>query len=190
MSDYLLFASAFLASAIAPGADTLLIATRSLQSRGAAIWSALGITAAKLTMVTVIFFGVSSVLQEAAWLIDALRVFGVGFLLYRAWVLWQKGPSSKGERGSGRDFATGFSVGFANPQPFAFYLSIMPAVIGETELWGLLAIVATGFALVSAIYIAATVPMRAWLESGESQKFVNRVLSVVFVLLALWIALR
>jgi threonine/homoserine/homoserine lactone efflux protein len=90
----------------------------------------------------------------------------------------------------GKDFATGFTVGFSNPQPFAFYLSVMPAVIGTAQIWALWIIVAIGFALVSATYILATVPLKGWLESAKNQVAINRVLSLVFVLLALWIALR
>jgi len=190
VTDYLLFATAFMASAIAPGADTFLIATRALESKSAAIWAALGITLAKLTMVTIVFFGVGAALQSAPWILVVLKTFGVGFLLFRAWVLWTKVPGSTLARASGRDFVTGFTVGFSNPQPFAFYLSVMPAVIASTQVWALWLIVSVGFALVSATYILATVPLKNWLESTKNQIAVNRSLSVVFALLALWITLR
>ena len=190
MTDYLLFATAFMASAIAPGADTFLIATRALESKLAAIWAAIGITLAKLTMVAIVFFGVSAALQSAPWVITLLKVFGVGFLLFRAWVLWHKTPGKVQSLAPGKDFATGFTVGFSNPQPFAFYLSVMPAVIITTQIWALWIIVAIGFALVSATYILATLPLKGWLESAKNQVAINRVLSLVFVLLALWIALR
>lgn len=190
MADYLLFATAFMASAITPGADTFLIATRALESRMAAVWAAIGISLAKLTMVTIVFFGASAALQNAPWVITLLKVFGVGFLLFRAWVLWNRMPGKVQPSAPGKDFVTGFSIGFSNPQPFAFYLSVMPAVIGTTQLWALWAIVAVGFALVAAAYIMATVPLKGWLESAKNQVFINRILSVVFVLLSLWIALR
>jgi threonine/homoserine/homoserine lactone efflux protein len=190
MTDYLLFATAFMASAIAPGADTFLIATRAIDSKSAAIWAALGITLAKLTMVTIVFFGVGAALQSAPWILVVLKIFGVGFLLFRAWVLWHKMPGKIQPLARGKDFATGFTVGFSNPQPFAFYLSVMPAIIASTQIWALWLIVASGFALVSATYILATMPLKAWLESAKNQVAINRVLSLVFVLLALWIALR
>ncbi len=190
MTDYLLFATAFMASAIAPGADTFLIATRALESKVAAIWAAVGITLAKLTMVAIVFFGVSAALQSAPWVFTVLQVFGVGFLLFRAWVLWHKVPGKIQRLAPGKDFATGFTVGFSNPQPFAFYLSVMPAVIATTQIWALWVIVTLGFAVVSATYILATSPLKRWLESASNQVALNRILSVVFVLLALWIALR
>jgi len=190
MTDYLLFATAFMASALAPGADTFLIASRAIEDKVAAIWSAAGITFAKLAMVTIIYFGVSAAVQNSSWLLSILQVFGVVFLLFRAWALWNKVPGGGKSRVSGRDFATGFTVGFSNPQPFIFYLSVMPAVAAETQLWALLMIVLVGFALVSASYVLATVPLRKWLAAGNNEASVNRVLSIVFVLLALWIALR
>lgn len=190
MTDYLLFATAFMASAMAPGADTFLIATRALESKAAAVWAAFGITLAKIAMVTIVFFGVTAAYQSAPWILMVLKVFGVGFLLFRAWVLWNKAPGQNGVRASGRDFATGFAVGFSNPQPFAFYLSVMPAVIASTQVWALWLIVAVGFTLVSATYILATLPLKNWLESTKNQIAVNRTLSVVFALLALWVSLR
>lgn len=190
VTDYLLFATAFMASAIAPGADTFLIASRAVESKAAALWAAIGITMAKLTMVAIVFFGVSATLQGAPWVVTLLKVFGVGFLLFRAWVLWHKTPGKVASLVPGRDFATGFTVGFSNPQPFAFYLSVMPAVIANTQVWALWMIVAIGFAVVTATYILATVPLKSWLESAKNQVAINKILSVVFVLLALWIALR
>jgi homoserine/homoserine lactone efflux protein len=188
VTDYLLFATAFMASAIAPGADTFLIATRALESKAAAIWAALGITLAKMTMVTLVFFGVGAALQSAPWILVALKIFGVGFLLFRAWVLWTKVPGSTLARASGRDFVTGFTVGFSNPQPFAFYLSVMPAIIASTQVWPLLGIVSIGFAVVAGAYILATIPLQTWLKSSTNQRAVNRTLGLVFVLIAIWIA--
>ena len=179
-----------MASAIAPGADTFLIATRAIESKSAAIWAALGITLAKMTMVTIVFVGVGAALQGAPWILVVLKICGVGFLLFRAWVLWHKMPGKIQTLARGKDFATGFTVGFSNPQPFAFYLSVMPAIIAGTQVWALWLIVFAGFALVSATYILATVPLKNWLEATKNQIAVNRILSVVFVLLALWIALR
>ena len=190
MTDYLLFATAFMASALAPGADTFLIATRALESRVGAIWAATGIALAKLSMVTIVFFGLNATIQNASWLISILQVLGVGFLLFRAWVLWNKLPGTSSAKVSGRDFVTGFTIGFSNPQPLIFYLSVMPAVVGGTEIWALWLIVSLGFALVSASYILATIPLRTWLKAGKNEVAVNRVVSIVFVLLALWIALR
>ena len=190
MSDYLLFAAAFMASAITPGADTFLIAIKALESKIAAIWTAAGITVAKVSMVTLIYFGLSAVLENAAWLLLLLKILGVSFLLYRAWVLWHKAPGENPKKTTDKAFLAGFTIGFSNPQPFAFYLSVIPAVLTGTQIWGLLSIVAIGFGVVSALYIFATVPLAAWLRSGKNQIAVNKIMSVVFVLLALWIALR
>lgn len=191
MTDYLLFTAAFMASAITPGADTLLIATRAMESRTAAIWSALGITLAKLSVVTIVYLGLAALLSGAAQIVIVFKVLGASFLLFRAWVLWRKTPGNQGStKPSTADFMTGFAVGFANPQPFAFYLSVMPTVIVGTELWLLLIIVATGFALVSAIYIAGSISLRSWLGRDQNQRLINRTVSVAFVLLAIWIVLR
>ena len=191
MSDYLLFATAFMASAITPGADTLLIATRAVQSKAAAVWSAIGITLAKLSVVTIIYFGIAAIVASASGLMIVLKILGAGFLLFRAVVLWRKKANqSLTSSRAGADLATGFAVGFANPQPFAFYLSVMPSVIAGTQLPALLAIVAIGFGLVSTLYILGSIPLRVWLGSAKNQQLVNRAVSIVFVVLAIWIVLR
>jgi threonine/homoserine/homoserine lactone efflux protein len=91
-------------------------------------------------------------------------------------------------RASGRDFVTGFTVGFSNPQPFAFYLSVMPAIISSTQVWPLMGIVSIGFAVVAGAYILATIPLQTWLKSSTNQRAVNRTLGLVFALIAIWIA--
>lgn len=191
MTDYLLFTAAFMASAITPGADTLLIATRAVQSKSAAIWSALGITLAKLAVVTIVYLGLATLLENAAELVIIFKVLGAGFLLFKAWALWRKSPSEgNSSKRSTSDLVTGFAVGFSNPQPFAFYLAVMPTVVDATQLPFLLAIVALGFGLVSALYISGSLSLRSWLSAGTNQRLINRAVSVIFVLLAIWIVLR
>ena len=190
MSDYLLFATAFFAAAVAPGADTFLILSRAIENRRLALIAAAGITLAKLVMVTIAFVGLSVVLQSFPQILIALKIFGAGFLSFRAYKLWTAKAKDRSSVGSRGEFFAAFAIGFSNPQPFAFYLSIVPLVVGTTELPLLLVIVAVGFALVTLIYVSVAAALSKWLAVEKNYQLVNRLLAAVFLLLALVIIIR
>jgi threonine/homoserine/homoserine lactone efflux protein len=187
--DYLLFASAFLASAIPPGADTFLILSRAIESKRQAWIAAAGITTGKVLMVSAAFFGLANLIRDNAELLTVLKFLGAGFLVFRAVQLWNATRSTKPSRGGSEYFAA-LAIGFSNPQPFAFYLSIIPAVVTQTFLPGLLAIVVIGFGLVSALYILLAGQLSNWLGQIANYQKVNRSLAIVFLVLAVIVVSR
>jgi threonine/homoserine/homoserine lactone efflux protein len=190
MQDYLLFATAFFAAAIAPGADTLLILTKAITSKRLAVIAGAGITLGKILMVSIAYLGLSSLVDSFPAALIALKIFGAGFLLFKAYGMWRaQGPKQRESKGQGEFFAA-FAIGFSNPQPFAFYLAIVPLVIGTTYLPILLGIVVLGFALVTFIYISLASALSVWIRSKSNYQLVNRVLAAIFVVLAIVIAIR
>lgn len=190
MSDYLLFATAFFAAAVAPGADTFLILSKAIENRRLALIAGAGITLAKLVMVTIAFLGLSAVMTGFPAILIALKVFGASFLIWRAYRLWTSKSKVYQNRRSGSEFLSAFAIGFSNPQPFAFYLSIVPLVVATTELWMLLLIVAIGFAVVTLIYVSIAAGLSKWLAVEKNYQLINRLLAGVFLLLALVIIIR
>jgi threonine/homoserine/homoserine lactone efflux protein len=158
VAEYLFFTTAFFLAAVAPGADTLLILSRALADRKAALLAGAGITLAKVAMVSAAFLGLAAVLSSLPALLWALRVFGATFLIWRAFRLWNTGRSEERKTSKGGEFLSAFAIGFSNPQPFAFYLSIVPLVVGRTELPILLLIVIVGFSIVTFIYMPLLPP--------------------------------
>lgn len=189
MADYVLFASAFFASAIAPGADTLLILTRALSNKKLAIATAAGIIAGKVLMVSLAYFGLAALLQSNGELLLALKILGAGFLIYKAVRLWYAERVQPRDR-KGSEFFAALAIGFSNPQPLAFYLAIMPVVIGTTQLPLLILIVVVGFSLVSALYILLAGRLSSWLAIGTNFQQVNRVLAIAFLVLAVIVLTR
>ena len=189
MVDYLLFTGAFLASAIAPGADTLLILSRAISSRKLAIAAAAGITTGKVLMVSLAYFGLAALLQSNGELLLALKILGAGFLIYKAVRLWFAERVQPRDR-KGSEFFAALAIGFSNPQPLAFYLAIMPVVIGTTQLPLLILIVVMGFSLVSAFYIFLAARLSNWLASGTNFQQVNRALAIAFLVLAVIVLTR
>lgn len=189
MADYLLFAGAFLASAIAPGADTFMILTRAVKSKKLAIAAAAGITTGKVLMVSLAYLGLAALLQSNGELLLLLKIFGAGFLIYKASRLWSARQVDTPE-GKGSEFFGALAIGFSNPQPLAFYLSIVPLVVSTTELPWLILIVILGFSLVSALYIVVAVGLSKWLKMESNFRLVNRVLAVAFLVLAVIVLTR
>ena len=191
VSDYLLFSMAYLAAAIAPGADTTLVLTRALDSRGKAWLAGAGITTAKLALLVIAYLGASALLIQYPELMLAVKLFGAGFLGYRALVLWRRSKLSDPPRTSSgwADFGLGFGTAFTNPQPLAVYLAIVPQVAATTNLGVLGLIVILGFALVTLVYSSLARPISAALAK-RGPSFVNRVVAVLLLLVAAWILLR
>ena len=60
----------------------------------------------------------------------------------------------------------------------------------STNVFILNLIIAIGFTLISLIYIGLALPIRAWISRGPNQNLVNRLIALVFVVLAVVLALR
>lgn len=193
MNAYVLFTSIWFVAAVTPGADTMLLLTKTLASGWrSAIPYSIGITLAKIAMLTVAYFGFTALLDSHPELMIALKAFGVAFLIARAIKLWRGGALSAGRSSEGfwPGLAMAFAIGASNPQAMLFYVAVVPQVATETNIWLLDAIVAVGFTLVTAIYAGMATPIRAALARGNNQRLVNRIVAVVFVILAAVIITR
>ena len=189
MSDYLLFAGAFLASAIAPGADTLLILSRAISDKKLAIAAAAGITTGKVLMVSIAYLGLAALLQANSELLLALKILGASFLIYKAFRFWLADKVEPSDR-KGSEFFAAFAIGFSNPQPLAFYLSVVPVVVSTTQLPILIVVVIIGFSAVSALYILMASRISTWLANGSNVQVINKLLALVFLALAVIVLTR
>lgn len=189
MLDYLLFTGAFLASAIAPGADTFLILSRAMSDRKMAVAVAAGITTGKVLMVSLAYLGLAALLRTNGELLLILKILGAGFLIYKAFNLWSAKRREPRDR-KGSEFLAAFAIGFSNPQPFAFYLSIIPVVVGTTQLPLLILIVVMGFSAVSFLYIFLASRLSKWLSLETNFQHLNKVLAIAFLGLAVIVLTR
>ena len=193
MDSYWLFATVWFVAAATPGADTMLLLTTSLSTGWkSAIAISLGIIAAKVVLLTLAFFGLTALIGAVPAILVILKVFGCGFLLWRAYRLWQTkaSASTTAKAGFWPNLSLAFSVGVTNPQALLFYVAVVPQVSHATNVWLLNAIIFVGFALISAFYIGLAAPIGAWIGRGMNQRLLNRAIALVFVVLAVVIALR
>lgn len=202
MHAYAFFTVAYLLAAGAPGADTMLIVSRTIVGgRASALQYALGIALAKTTMISLAFFGIGALLATNPQLFVILKIFGAGFLLFTAARLWLAKPTdaqlAQPAKTSGRATSVlgGYLVGISNPQPLLFYSSIVPMVVAQGlntfgDLVILWIIVIAGFALITLFYMSLASVLGSWLSKAANRIVLNRAMSLVFVIIAAVIALR
>ncbi len=193
MDSYWLFATIWFVAAATPGADTMLLLTTSLSTGWrSAVAISIGISAAKVVLLVLAFFGLTALLDALPQAFLVLKIFGCLFLLWRAFKLWNSKAATgvAAKTGFWGNLSLAFSVGVTNPQALLFYIAVVPQVAATTNPWILSAIIAVGFSIISAFYIGLAAPIRAWISRGQNQALVNRVIALVFVVLAAVIAIR
>jgi len=202
VNAFVFFTIAYLLAAGAPGADTMLIVSRTIVGgRASALQYALGIALAKTTMISLAFFGIGALLAGNPQLFVILKTLGAGFLLFMALRLWLAKPTDASltatTKTSSRATSVlgGFLVGISNPQPLLFYSSIVPIVVAQglntfSDLVVLGLIVIIGFALITLFYMSLASVLKRWLDKAANRRILNRAMAIVFVILALVIALR
>ena len=185
LSALLVFALALLVAAGSPGPSIAALVARVLTSGLrdvlpflAAMWlgEALWLTAA----VT----GLAVLAQTFHGLFLALKIAGVGYLLWLAWTMWHAPAEVAGEvlpRGQRpwRMFAAGLLVTLGNPKIMVFYLALLPTLIDMQAVglgaWGQL--VATMLLVLAATDLAwALLAARArrLLRSPRAVELTNR----------------
>ena len=193
MDAYWLFATIWFVAAATPGADTMLLLTTSLSTGWkSAIAISLGIIAAKVLLLTITFFGLTALIEAVPAILLILKIFGCGFLLWRAFKLWNTSTTAAKQAKARfrQNLALAFSVAVTNPQAMLFYIAVVPQVTASTNPWLLNLIIAVGFSLISAFYIGLAAPISKWLARTERQKGLNRGVAIIFVALAATIAVR
>ena len=208
MDAFLFFTVTYLLAAAAPGADTMLIVSRTVVGGWrSALRYAIGIALAKTTMITLAFFGTSALLTANPAAYSVLKVLGAAFLLFMAFKLWRTkavaGVASEGQSQTetfGAKVTTasilgGYLVGISNPQPLLFYSSIVPMVVAAglnttADLFILWAIVIIGFIAIAGAYIGLASTIRPWLAKQTNRRRLNQVMAVVFVIISALLLLR
>lgn len=193
MDAYLLFALTWFLGGITPGGDTMLLLGKSLASGWrSAIPYSLGIIIAKMGMVTFTYLGVTVLLAHAPLAFLVLKILGSAFLVWQAWRLWRASRVEAKNREDNFWAAVGIAIvlGATNPQPWMFYLSVIPQVASKTNVLILDAIVAVGFAIVTVIYAGLAIPIRTWMLRGNNAIVLNRAVALLFVALAVTFIVR
>jgi threonine/homoserine/homoserine lactone efflux protein len=203
LSQLLAFLAASLALNLTPGADmTYVIARSAAQGRAAGLAASLGIAAGSVVHTLLAAIGVSALLQhsEAAFL--TVKYAGAAYLLYLAWKAIRAGDDAAatdrqlGRAGLRRVFAEGALTNLLNPKVALFILAFLPQFVDPSrgnaaiQILVLGALFNIGGTAINAIVACfASAAARAIGNSAGFGRWLNRISALVFVGLAVRLAL-
>ncbi|BBO91319.1 LysE family translocator [Desulfosarcina ovata] len=187
--------------ALAPGPDNIFVLTQSaLRGRVAGLLVTLGLCTGLIVHTTAVAFGVAVIFKASALAFTALKLFGAGYLLYLAWLIFRSSAETiaagqRSELSYARLYRRGIIMNVTNPKVSIFFLAFLPQFAdparGSLTLQMLLL---GGVFIVSTILVFGGIAFLAgsiggWLNrSPRTQVIMNRLAGMVFVGLALKLA--
>jgi len=203
LTQLLPFLAAALALNLTPGADmTYVVARSATQGRGAGIAASMGIAAGSLVHSVLAALGVSALLQHLETAFLVVKYAGAAYLLYLAWKAIRAGNQAVAvdrtlaRTSLWRAFGEGALTNLLNPKVALFILAFLPQFVdpakGHPAVQILLlgAIFNLGGTSVNAIVAcSASAAARALGSSAGFGRWLNRVSALVFVGLAVRLAL-
>lgn len=198
----LLFFSASMLLALSPGPDNLFVLAQSAQNgRFAGFAVTLGLCTGLIGHTLAVALGLAAVVRASAMAFTLLKAAGALYLLYLAWQAWRAGGKA-GDAGqvpalSGCSlYRRGVVMNLTNPKVSLFFLAFLPqfadpghgSMIAQFLQLGVVFIIATAIVFGTVSLVAGGLGER-FRRSPMALKVVNRAASVVFVGLALKLAL-
>lgn len=198
----LLFVAASAALAVAPGPDNLYVLTQAaIHGRRAGILVTLGLCSGLLVHIAAVALGVAAIVRASAPAFAVLKALGAAYLLYLAWQAFRAGTAQLQAGSSAPQrpqalYLRGILMNVSNPKVAVFFLAFLPqftdpargAMAAQIVVLGI-AFMLTALIIFSGIAWAAD-RLGGWLmRSKQAQSAINRLAGVIFVLLALRLAL-
>jgi len=198
----LLFVAASAALAVAPDPDNLYVLTQAaIHGRKAGILVTLGLCSGLLVHIAAVALGVAAIVRASAPAFAVLKALGAAYLLYLAWQAFRAGTAQL-QAGSSAPprpqalYLRGILMNVSNPKVAVFFLAFLPqftdpargAMAAQIIVLGI-AFMLTALIIFSGIAWAAD-RLGGWLmHSKRAQSTINRLAGLIFVLLALRLAL-
>ena len=197
----MLFVSASVALALAPGPDNIFVLTQSaLFGRAAGFAVIFGLLTGVLVHTVLVAFGVAVIFQTSAVAFTALKLAGAGYLVFLAWQAFRSRATQIETAGettlpAGKLYLRGVIMNITNPKVAIFFLAFLPQFADPTRGSVTLQILIFGalFAI-SAFFVFGFIAWGAsflgkWLsQSPRAQILLNRAAGVVFLGLAFRLA--
>jgi homoserine/homoserine lactone efflux protein len=177
---------------ISPGAGAIASMSSGLNygfRRG--YWNALGLQLALLVQIGIVAAGVGVLFATTPWAFLLVKWFGVGYLLYLAYLQW-KAPTQSIEiqqeqpnKSIPKLVLYGFLVNMSNPKAIVFLLAVLPQFLDlSKQQWIQYLIMAVTMVTIDLIVMAGYTGLAAkvlrLLKSPKQQKILNRTFAVLF----------
>ena len=200
-SSLVVFVSASLLLALAPGPDIIFVLTQSaIKGRRIGLVVTLGLCTGLMVHTTAVALGVAALFQASATAFNLLKYAGAAYLLYLAWGAFRAGAMSLDgqedrERSLFRYYLRGILMNVTNPKVSIFFLAFLPQFTHPEQghlplqmvLLGVLFICSTlivfGATSLLASYVGTWLRRSAWV-----QRWLNKIAGTIFAGLALKLA--
>jgi threonine/homoserine/homoserine lactone efflux protein len=188
--------------ALSPGPDNLFVVAQSAQNgRSAGIFVTLGLASGLMVHTVAVAVGLAAVVHSSALAFSILKYIGVAYLLYLSWQAFRASVVTGQQDhvpvlSRGNLYRRGIIMNLTNPKVSLFFMAFLPQFANPR--YG--SITAQFFQL-GAVFIIATLLVftlislfaggfgEKFRNSSLAQKTVNRVASVLFIGLAVKLAL-
>jgi threonine/homoserine/homoserine lactone efflux protein len=200
-STLLLFTTASILLALAPGPDNIFVLTQSaLKGKLVGIVVTLGLCTGLVVHTSAVALGVAAIFQASALAFNLLKFAGAAYLLHLAWGAFRAGASTLNteasqEIGLPRFYLRGIIMNVTNPKVSIFFLAFLPQFTNpETGSLPLQLVALGGIFILSTLLVFGAISLLAgvmgqWLRRSErAQTILNKVTGVIFAGLALKLA--
>jgi threonine/homoserine/homoserine lactone efflux protein len=197
-----MFFTASVLLALAPGPDNLYVMTQSmLKGRTAGLMVTLGLSTGLIGHTSAVALGVAVLFQTSALAFTILKLTGAAYLVYLAWKAFGAPVSTLNMQKSAEVsywylYRRGVIMNITNPKVSIFFLAFLPQFSNPSKgslplllaLLGGMFIISTLLVFSSIAYLAEIIG-KWFLKSKKAEKILNRVAGIVFVMLAIKLAL-
>jgi threonine/homoserine/homoserine lactone efflux protein len=201
LSSLVLFTSASLLLALAPGPDNIFVLTQSaVKGRLVGFVVTLGLCTGLIVHTSAVALGVAAIFQASATAFNLLKFAGATYLLYLAWGAFRAGTESlEGQTGREsslfRYYLRGILMNVTNPKVSIFFLAFLPQFSHpERGHLPLQMFILGGLFILSTLIVFGGISQLAailgqWLRRSDwAQKWLNRAAGTIFTGLALKLA--
>lgn len=186
---------------VSPGAGAIASMSSGLNygfRRG--YWNALGLQLALLVQIGIVAAGAGVLFATSPWAFLAIKWFGVGYLLYLAYLQWRAPVQSiqiqqeQPTKSAAKLVLSGFLVNMSNPKAIVFLLAVLPQFLDlSLPQWPQYLTMAltmiTIDLMVMAGYTGLAAKVLRLLRSPSQQKIMNRSFATLFAGAALLLSL-
>jgi threonine/homoserine/homoserine lactone efflux protein len=194
----LAFALTSLVIELTPGPNMAWLALLSLErGRLAGLAAVGGVSLGLLLLGLAAGFGLGTLIAENAWLYEALRWGGVGFLIYLAWDSYRESRQPLETRDLSERlvlfFRRGLVTNLLNPKAALFYLTVLPNFVDATRPAGWQSLTLTGVYVAVATLVHAAIALaggqlQPLFATDRARRTLGIVAAVLLVGIAVWVA--
>jgi threonine/homoserine/homoserine lactone efflux protein len=188
--------------ALTPGPDNLFVLSQSLAyGARAGLMVTLGLCTGLLGHTTLVAVGLAALIAASPLGLSVIKAIGALYLLYLGWQSWfasaeEQSVDRVSASSDGRLYRRGIVMNLTNPKVSLFFVAFLPQFVDaagtraeiQMVLLGGLFILSTLLVFGAIALLSGFFHARMIAASGSRKRFMNRLVSVVFVALAvnLW----